>query len=133
MNMPEESKLPLVKYLLDHSASMEFHNRKGYTALYDACEHGCPTIVRLLLSYGGSISGAFTFNEETGWSIAAFKLVEHIRGLLEAKNQRMDIVAALKCPYDFEVVPSYYISLPLPPSYFLHWTSLLPFLIHLYP
>lgn len=71
-------KLPIIKFLLDSGAAIEPLDYKEYTPLFIACESGNAEIVDLLLDYCGSIAGGFTFNMESGWSIAAFKLANEI-------------------------------------------------------
>ena len=46
----------IVKYLVDHNATMNFRHRQGATALMEACRKGHAQIVRYLVVAGADVN-----------------------------------------------------------------------------
>lgn len=77
-----------VEALLKMGARVEDKDDRDKTALFTAAEKGMLAIVRLLLKYGGNITGEFYFNGEDALSIAAFKFCDPFIYFLNINRHR---------------------------------------------
>ena len=68
---------------------LEAHVRE-YTPLFTAAEEGFADMVELLVDVDANLLGEFTFNAETGTSIATWKLLDTLRGMRSRSSGSMD-------------------------------------------
>ena len=71
---------------------LEAHVRE-YTTLFTAAEEGFADMVELLVDVDANLLGEFTFNAETGTSIATWKLLDTLHGVRSRSNGSMDETA----------------------------------------